>query len=135
MLLANGYKTQNSRDRQNEEPTSCIWNSQVIHLNDYVIVILALILISALLPFLQKSLVDRSNRIRTSCLLVANDNDWISIEEIASITGVSTKKARQFVLQGVEKRIILGQVENDVFIRSRYRDPNEIFLEWPDDID
>jgi hypothetical protein len=100
-----------------------------------MIVILALILISALLPFLQKSLADRSNRIRTICLLAANDNDWISIEEIASIAAASIKKARQFVLQGVEKRIILGQVENDVFIRDRYRDPNEIFLGWPDDTD
>lgn len=135
MLLANGYKTQDSRYRPIEDLLSCTQNPQVIHLNDYVIVILALILISALLPFLQKLLADRSNRIRTSCLLAANDNDWISIEEIASVAGASMKKARQFVLQGVEKRIILGQVENDMFVRGRYRDPNEILLGLPEDID
>jgi hypothetical protein len=106
---------------------------KVIYLNDYVFAILGLILISAILPFLRSVLETRSQRIKTHCLLAANDNEWISIEEIASISGTSVKKARQYIMQGIEKRIILGQLENDMFVRSRYRDPNEVFLGWVDD--
>ena len=98
-----------------------------------MIAILGLIVIAAILPILRNTLTTRYQRIRTDCLLIANEKDWISIEEIASISGTSTKKAMMHVSKAIEKGIILGHIENDMFVRSRYRDPNEILLGWSDD--
>jgi len=105
----------------------------VIWLDEYLIAIVGLIVISAILPILRSFLTARYQRIETECLLIANENDWISIEEIASISGTSTKRARMHVSKGIGKGIILGHIENDMFVRSRYRDPNEVSLGWSDD--
>ena len=105
----------------------------MICLDEYIIVIVSLIVISAILPILRSILPARSQKTGTDCLLIANDNDWISIEEIASMSRTSIKKARIHVSKGIEKGIILGHIENDMFVRSRYRDPNEILLGWSED--
>jgi hypothetical protein len=105
----------------------------VICLDEYFIAILGLIAISAILPIIKSILTARYEKIGIGCFLIANENDWISIEEIASISNTSIKKARTHVKEGIEKGIILGHIENDMFVRSRYRDPNEILMGWPDD--
>jgi hypothetical protein len=55
------------------------------------------------------------------------------MEEIASITKTSIQKARTHVSKGIEKRIILGYIENDMFVRSKQRDPNMVLLDLPED--
>lgn len=107
----------------------------MILLNEYIFVIIALIIVSAILPLLRNIIENRSHKIRTDCLMLANENDWISIEEIASISGTSTGKARRFIAYGIEQGIIFGQIENDMFVRSRYQDPNSVRLGWTNEDD
>jgi hypothetical protein len=99
-------------------------------LDDYLIAIMSLIIISAILPMMKSVLTTRYQRIGTECLLVANENDWIAIEEIASISRTSATKAMSHVSNGIKKGIIFGHIENGMFVRSRYCDPNEILLGW-----
>jgi hypothetical protein len=105
----------------------------VICLDEYLSVIVVLIIVSAFLPVLRTALANRYAKLRTDCLLIANENDWISIEEIALECGTSIKKTRTHVEKGIEKGVILGHVENDIFVRRRHRDPNEVMFGWPDD--
>ena len=105
----------------------------MIYLDEYLIIMMSLIVISAILPILRVILANRYEKLGTDCLLIANENDWISIEEIASECGTSIKKARIHVAKGIEKGIILGHVENDMFVRSRYRNPNEVMFGWSED--
>jgi hypothetical protein len=92
-----------------------------------------LIIVSALLPVLKTALDNRYAKLGTNCLLVANENDWISIEEIALECGTLLKKTRTHVEKGIEKGVILGHVENDIFVRRWHRDPNEVMFGWSDE--
>jgi hypothetical protein len=55
------------------------------------------------------------------------------MEEIASVVGTSARRARGYIIAGIARRVVLGSLENDVFVRNRYRNPDEVSLGWPED--
>ncbi len=90
------------------------------------IVLILLMLISGLLPLIETRLKNRKEKSRIECLLTANNHEWISIEEIAGLVGVSMRTAVQNIEWGIIERIIVGELENNMFERRFHRTPEEI---------
>ncbi|MHA1864584.1 MAG: hypothetical protein ACTSWA_12505 [Candidatus Thorarchaeota archaeon] len=97
------------------------------------IVLVLLVLISAALPLIETRLKNRKEKTRIECLLTANDHEWISIEEIAGLVGVSMRTAVNNIEWGIIERIIVGELENNMFERSRHRNPEKISAYIPYD--
>ena len=97
------------------------------------IVLVLLVLISAALPLIEVRLKNRKEKTRIECLLTANDHEWISIEEIAGFVGVSMRTAVNNIEWGIIERIIVGELENNMFERSRHRNPEKISAYIPYD--
>jgi hypothetical protein len=90
------------------------------------IVMILLALISGALPFLERIFQNRRNKIKAECLLIANEFEWISVEEIAIHVGTSIKTAKKNIEWGIKERIILGNFENNMFERTSQRNPKDI---------
>lgn len=90
------------------------------------IVLVLLMLISGALPFLEVRLKKRNDKIRIECLLVANEHEWISLEEIAYLVGTSMRGAKKNLEQGIKERIVIGNFENNMFERITQRNPRDI---------
>ena len=90
------------------------------------IVLVLLMLISGALPLIEVRLKKRKEKIRIECLLTANDHEWISIEEISGLVGVSMRTAITSIEWGIIERIIVGELENNMFERSHHRNPEKI---------
>ena len=58
-------------------------------------------------------------------------NRWITIEEIAELVGVSIRTAKRHVVRGIGEKIIIGNLENNMFERSRERTYEEIVFSVP----
>jgi len=97
------------------------------------IVLVLLMLISGALPLIEIRLKNRKEKTRIECLLTANDHEWISIEEISGLVGVSMKTAVQNIEWGIIERIIVGELENNMFERSHHRNPEEVSAYIPYD--
>lgn len=97
------------------------------------IVLVLLVLISAALSLIEVRLKNRKEKTRIECLLTANDHEWISIEEIAGFVGVSMRTAVNNIEWGIIERIIVGELENNMFERSRHRNPEKISAYIPYD--
>lgn len=97
------------------------------------IVLVLLVLISAALPLIEVRLKNRKEKTRIECLLTANDHEWISIEEIAGLVGVSMRTAVNNIEWGIIERIIVGELESNMFERSRHRNPEKISAYIPYD--
>jgi len=95
------------------------------------IVAVLIVLISVIIPFLENYLRNRNEKIKTECLLVANNHQWISIEEIAELVGVSIRIAIKYVVRGINEKIIIGSFENNMFARSHERTYEEIVFSMP----
>ena len=93
-----------------------------------------LVLISSALPFVEVRLAKRRNKIKAECLLLANEFEWISAEEIALHVGISVKKAQKNIEWGIKERIILGNFENNMFERISQRNPEDIAFFIPERI-
>lgn len=96
------------------------------------IVMVLLMLISGALPFLKVRLNKRNDKIKVECLLIANEHEWISVEEIAYLAKTSIRGAKRNLLWGIKERIILGNLENNMFERISQRDPSDISSYIPD---
>ena len=90
------------------------------------IVLVLLMLISGALPLIEIRLKNRKEKTRISCLLVANDHEWISVEEISGLVGVSIATAVKNIEWGINERIIAGHLDNNMFERRFHRTPEEI---------
>jgi len=97
------------------------------------IVLILLMLISGALPLIEIRLKKRKEKTRIACLLVANDHEWISVEEISGLVGVSIGTAVQNIEWGIIERIIVGELENNMFERSHHRNPEEVSAYIPYD--
>jgi len=97
------------------------------------IVLVLLMLISGALPLIEIRLKNRKEKTRIACLLVANDHEWISVEEISGLVGVSIGTAVQNIEWGIIERIIVGELENNMFERSHHRNPEEVSAYIPYD--
>jgi len=95
------------------------------------IVAVLIMLISVIMPFLENYLRNRNERIKTECLLVANNHKWISVEEIAGLVGVSIRTATKHVARGIDEKIIIGNFENNMFERNLERTHDEIVFSIP----
>ena len=96
------------------------------------IVLVLLMLISGALPFLEVRLKKRNDKIKIDCLLIANDHDWISVEEIALHVGTSMRGAKKNIEWGIKERIILGNFENNMFERKSQRNPKDVAFFIPE---
>ena len=65
------------------------------------IVLVLLMLISGALPLIEIRLKNRKEKKRIECLLTANDHEWISIEEISGLVGVSMRTAAKNIEWGI----------------------------------
>jgi len=90
------------------------------------IVLVLLMLISGALPFIETYLKKRKEKITIECLLTANEHEWISIEEISGLVGVSMRTASKNIEWGINERIIAGVLENNMFERRFHRTPEEV---------
>lgn len=90
------------------------------------IVMVLLMLISGALPFLEVRLNKRNDRIKVECLLVANENEWISVEEIAYLVSTSIRGVKKNLEWGINERIVIGNLESNMFERISQRDPSDI---------
>ena len=90
------------------------------------IVLVLLMLISAALPFIETRWKNRKEKIRIECLLTANGHEWISIEDISGLVGVSIRTAAMNIEWGINERIIAGHLDNNMFERRFHRTPEEI---------
>ena len=88
-------------------------------------------LISVTFPFLENYLRKRNEKIKIECLLVANNHQWISIEEIAGLVGVSIRTTTKHVEWGIKEKIIIGSLENNMFERSHERTHEEVVFSIP----
>ena len=59
-------------------------------------------------------------------MLVANEHDWISAEEIALLVGTSVRGAKRNLEWGVKERVVIGNLENNMFERITKRSQNDI---------
>lgn len=96
------------------------------------IVMVLLMLISGGLPFLEVRLKKRSDKIKAECLLIANEYNWISVEEIALHASTSLRGAKKNIEWGIKERIILGNLENNMFERIAQRNPEDIVYFIPE---
>lgn len=90
-------------------------------------------LISGALPFIETHLKNRKEKNRIECLLIANNHEWISIEEISGLVGVSMKTVAQNIEWGITERIILGTFDNNMFERIHQRTTEEVTYYIPYD--
>ena len=90
------------------------------------IVLILLMLISGGLPFLEVRLHKRNNKIKIECLLIANEHEWISLEEIALLVGTSIRGTRRNLEWGIKEQVLIGNFENDMFERITKRSQNDI---------
>ncbi|MGY5859446.1 MAG: hypothetical protein RTU63_08750 [Candidatus Thorarchaeota archaeon] len=90
------------------------------------IVLVLLMLISGALPFLEARLHKRNTKIKIECLLTANEHDWISAEEIALLVGTSVRGVKRNLEWAIKERIIVGNLENNMFERITKRSHNDI---------
>jgi len=90
------------------------------------IALILLVLICSALPFLEVRLQKRNDRIKIVCLLIANEHDWISAEEITLHAGTSLRSVKRNLEWGIKGRIILGNFENNMFERISQRNPEDI---------
>ncbi len=97
------------------------------------IVLVLLMLVSGALPFIETYLKKRKEKIMIECLLTANNHEWISIEEIAGLVGVSMRTAVQNIEWGIIERIIVGELENNMFERRFHRTSEEVMYFIPYD--
>ena len=90
-----------------------------------------LILISVTLPFLENYIQSRNRKIKAECLLIANSHQWVSIEEIAGLVGISTGAAIKHIKWGIKERVIIGNLENNMFERFHERAHDEVAFSIP----
>lgn len=88
-------------------------------------------LISVALPFLENYLTKRKEKIKVECLLVANNHQWISIEEIVDHVGVSMRTVTKNIEWGIKENIIIGTLENNMFERCHERTHEEVVFLLP----
>ena len=96
-----------------------------------IVVLVLIMLISMAMPFLEDHLEKKREKNRIKCLLVANGHHWVSIEEIAGHVRVSMRTARKNIEWGINERIILGTLENNMFERSHERTHEEVVFLLP----
>lgn len=87
------------------------------------------------IPFLEDYLQKRNHKIKIECLQITNNHQWISIEEIAGLVRISIRIATKHVEWGINERIIIGSIENNMFERHRERTREEISLTIPYELD